>query len=312
MSHSPLRYLHSFLTVANEGSFVRAADRLAVSQPALSYQMRQLEQWLGVPLFERSGRKLVLTRAGASVRAWCRDAFAGLDELRAALHSGETERVSLKLASGSSFGRYVLMPALLTPSPESDAPLLDDVRLELAFGTDDEVFGHIESGRADLGFVYTPRTSRLFEHHAVYTEEFVLACGAQALHTHDTSRDAPRTLADCAALPFVTYDESDAVYGLWFKALFRRLPETTVSAHHVSDLEEVSTLVAAGMGWSVLPLHAIQEAVDRGRLQVVRPIVARRCLNTVFAVRRTSSFPSEAQDRLLMRLAQLDAAAAKG
>ncbi|WP_347333902.1 helix-turn-helix domain-containing protein, partial [Ralstonia pseudosolanacearum] len=40
MSHSPLRYLHSFLIVANEGSFVRAADRLAVSQPALSYQMR--------------------------------------------------------------------------------------------------------------------------------------------------------------------------------------------------------------------------------------------------------------------------------
>lgn len=113
MSHSPLRYLHSFLTVANEGSFVRAADRLAVSQPALSYQMRQLEQWLGVPLFERSGRKLVLTRAGTSVRAWCRDAFAGLDELRAALHSGEMERVSLKLASGSSFGRYVLMLSLI-------------------------------------------------------------------------------------------------------------------------------------------------------------------------------------------------------
>lgn len=63
------------------------------------------------------------------------------------------------------------------------------------------------------------------------------------------------------------------------------------------------------MGWSVLPLHAIQDAVERGRLQVVRPIVARRCLNTVFAVRRTSSFPSEAQDRLLVRLAQLEAAA---
>ena len=305
MSHSPLRYLHSFLTVANEGSFVRAADRLSVSQPALSYQMRQLEQWLGVPLFERSGRKLVLTRAGASVRAWCRDAFAGLDELRAALHSGEMERVSLKLASGSSFGRYVLMPALLTPSPESEAPLLDDVRLELVFGSDEEVFSHVESGRADLGFVYTPRTSRLFEHHAVYTEEFVLTCSPQALR----ERDAPRTLSDCAALPFVTYDESDAVYGLWFKALFRRMPETTVSAHHVSDLEEVSTLVEAGMGWSVLPLHAIRDAVGRQRLEVVRPVSARRCLNTVFAVRRTSSFPSEAQDRLLVRLAQLEALA---
>ncbi|ALF89403.1 MULTISPECIES: LysR family transcriptional regulator [Ralstonia solanacearum species complex] len=308
MSHSPLRYLHSFLTVANEGSFVRAADRLAVSQPALSYQMRQLEQWLGVPLFERAGRKLVLTRAGASVRAWCRDAFAGLDELRAALHSGETECVSLKLASGAGFGRYVLMPALLDPAPESDAPLLDDVRLELAFGSDDEVFAHVESGRADLGFVYTPRTSRLFQHHAVYTEEFVLACGAQALRERGA---APRTLADCAALPFVTYDESDAVYGLWFQALFRRMPETTVSAHHVSELEEVATLVAAGMGWSVLPLHAIRDAVASARLQVVRPVSARRCRNTVFAVRRTSSFPSEAQDRLLVRLAQLEAAAAK-
>jgi DNA-binding transcriptional LysR family regulator len=99
------------------------------------------------------------------------------------------------------------------------------------------------------------------------------------------------------------------VYGLWFKALFRRMPETTVSAHHVSDLEEVSTLVEAGMGWSVLPLHAIRDAVGRQRLEVVRPVSARRCLNTVFAVRRTSSFPSEAQDRLLVRLAQLEALA---
>ncbi|WP_347316952.1 LysR substrate-binding domain-containing protein, partial [Ralstonia pseudosolanacearum] len=111
-------------------------------------------------------------------------------------------------------------------------------------------------------------------------------------------------------LPFVTYDESDAVYGLWFRALFLRMPETTVSAHHVSELEEVATLVAAGMGWSVLPLHAIRDAVASARLQVVRPVSTRRCLNTVFAVRRTSSFPSEAQDRLLVRLAQLEAAAA--
>ncbi len=58
------RHINYFLAVAEHGSFTRAASALHVSQPALSQQIRQLEESLGVPLFDRSGRTIRLTDAG--------------------------------------------------------------------------------------------------------------------------------------------------------------------------------------------------------------------------------------------------------
>lgn len=60
------RHINYFLAVAEHGSFTRAASALHVSQPALSQQIRQLEESLGVPLFDRSGRTIRLTDAGKS------------------------------------------------------------------------------------------------------------------------------------------------------------------------------------------------------------------------------------------------------
>lgn len=60
------RHINYFLAVAEHGSFTRAASALHVSQPALSQQIRQLEESLGVPLFDRSGRTIRLTDADST------------------------------------------------------------------------------------------------------------------------------------------------------------------------------------------------------------------------------------------------------
>ncbi len=60
------RHINYFLAVAEHGGFTRAASALHVSQPALSQQIRQLEESLGVPLFDRSGRTIILTDPGSS------------------------------------------------------------------------------------------------------------------------------------------------------------------------------------------------------------------------------------------------------
>uniref|UniRef100_UPI000E2F9180 LysR family transcriptional regulator n=1 Tax=Klebsiella pneumoniae TaxID=573 RepID=UPI000E2F9180 len=64
-----LRHIRYFLAVAEQGNFTRAADALHVSQPTLSQQIKQLEDALGAPLFDRSGRRVQLTDAG---EAWMR------------------------------------------------------------------------------------------------------------------------------------------------------------------------------------------------------------------------------------------------
>ncbi|WP_268603244.1 LysR family transcriptional regulator, partial [Escherichia coli] len=64
-----LRHIRYFLAVAEQGNFTRAAEALHVSQPTLSQQIKQLEDALGAPLFDRSGRRVQLTDAG---EAWMR------------------------------------------------------------------------------------------------------------------------------------------------------------------------------------------------------------------------------------------------
>ena len=71
-----LRHLEYFLAVAEEASFTRAAARVHVAQPGVSAQIRQLEQELGQPLFDRSGRTVRLTEVGQAVLPYARAALS--------------------------------------------------------------------------------------------------------------------------------------------------------------------------------------------------------------------------------------------
>jgi DNA-binding transcriptional LysR family regulator len=80
-----LRQLAYFVAVAREESFTRAAERLHVAQPGVSQQIRRLEQELGAPLFDRSGKSPWLTPSGKALLPYARDALAATDAGRAAL-----------------------------------------------------------------------------------------------------------------------------------------------------------------------------------------------------------------------------------
>lgn len=100
-----LRHLRYFVAVADELHFRRAAERLHVAQPAVSEQVRKLEDELGVRLFDRSERSVSLTDAGAAL----------LTEARRVLHDAEAARLAARHASGRATGRLRIgyMPACL-------------------------------------------------------------------------------------------------------------------------------------------------------------------------------------------------------
>src|SRR5262245_47722007 len=88
-----LRRVRTFVTIAEQGSVSKAASRLHLSQPALSRQISELQQELGVPLFERVGRRLVLTSEGELLIEDCRTLLAcasSLGERAQLLRRGET------------------------------------------------------------------------------------------------------------------------------------------------------------------------------------------------------------------------------
>ncbi len=280
------RYLEAFLVVGRERSFSRAAALLHKTQPAVSYQIRRLEEQLGTTLLDRSRRRPSLTRSGAQLHQLCQRFFAEFERLQASLRAGTAAALEpLRIAAVSGFGRYVLFP-LLARQPE--------LRYSLRYPTADQVFAALEDGACDLGFVYLPRVSSRLETVPVWREELVLVGPTRAA--------APARLDDFAALPFVTYDESEYVFGKWFEALFGRQPRALRSRYHFEELEEVVSTVAAGRGWSIVPDHAVAAAARARQLAIVRPR-RRRVGNLIYAVTAAATVEHPAAAELLAALA---------
>ena len=108
-----LRHLRYFVVVAQEVNFTRAAQRLRIAQPALSSQIKKLEQELGVRLFERAGRGVRLTEAGQLLLQEARHHFAQIEQTVRAVQEtgyGEVGRLSLGFIPAAS--NSVLPPIL--------------------------------------------------------------------------------------------------------------------------------------------------------------------------------------------------------
>jgi LysR family cyn operon transcriptional activator len=296
------RFLRAFHTVCTEGGFGRAAVRLNCTQPAVSYQVRALERDVGAPLFERGGRRAVLTAAGRRLEEFCRRYFAELAQLAAEVTRGEPGRIEpLRIAAVSGFGRYVLFPALtalLQAEGGQATPHLD-----LRFRTAAEVLRLVETGDVDLGVVYLPKVSNYLAFRPLRHEELALIVAPSFRRGALAGRRLGR-LATWESVPFVTYLEGDYVFGRWFDAYFGAQPARTTSVHHFDELEEVIATVALGSAASVVPLDAARSAVDAGTVRVIRPVRGRRCINQVFAVTRAGGFLRPELERVLASLSQ--------
>jgi DNA-binding transcriptional LysR family regulator len=272
------RYADAFLSVCATGSITGAARALNRTQPAISYQIRKLEEALGSILLERHGRQVILTRAGRELRLLWQKQAVELEALQSQLaHGLGTPPAEYRVASVSGFGRYVLYPKLRALAAEKDN------HLTLWFRTADEVLRLVDAGDADCGVVYHTRTTNRLEFTPLYREELVLIVPAACR----TPAAAFRRLATYNELAFVTYEESEYVFGKWFQTNFRRQPRITRPVCTFTELEEAIDGVASGFGASIVPRDAI--AAWTSHLRVVRPS-GRACINQVFQVSRVGSF----------------------
>ncbi len=172
MTHEPLeiRHLRYFLAVAEAGSFSRAADRLGITQPAISQQMRDLEAGLRVALFQRRGKRILLTSTGMifqeHARAILRQVENFLQELssepgqlRGALHLGVVPILNV-----------ALVPHLLGLF----AAAYSGISLTVEEISSTEIETALEEGRMDVGLGFLTRHSPNLRYERLCTDEFAL------------------------------------------------------------------------------------------------------------------------------------------
>ncbi len=234
-----LRHLRYFLAVAEAGSFSRAADRLGVSQPNVSQQMRDLETALRVSLFQRRGKRILLTATGRifeeHARAILRQMETFLQEL--AVEPGQL-RGSLHLGVVPILN-VALMPQLLGIF----APAHPGISLNVEEISSTEIETALEEGRMDVGLGFLTRHSPNLRYERLCTDEF-------ALLVHKSHRWAKRRVVDVAEL------HQERLLQLPDTFVMRRMTDAVCRNHQVrprtvAEINAIETLLR-----SLEPLEA--------------------------------------------------------
>src|SRR5215475_5884881 len=168
-----IRHLRYFLAVAEAGSFSRAADRLGISQPSVSQQMRDLEAGLRVPLFQRRGKRILLTPRGLIFKEHARAVLHQLENFLQELNSGPGElRGALHLGVIPVLN-VPLVPELLG-SFTADHPAISITVEEIA---STEIETELEEGRMDVGLGFLTHHSPNLRYERLCTDQFALIVG---------------------------------------------------------------------------------------------------------------------------------------
>ena len=195
-----LRHLRYFVAVGEEEHFGRAADRLHIVQPALTRQVRQLEEEIGCALFERLKRGVRLTEAGKQFleesRRLLSDLDKGLDRTRL-VAQGKLGRLRVGVVETALYSAE--LPSILSKFRTS----WPDVRLELfQSGNSRVVTEQLRERKFDCGFVYVPPTGvRGLKSYGITSDQWVLACP----RAHRLAKSKRVRLGDLKHESFVWY-----------------------------------------------------------------------------------------------------------
>jgi len=254
-----LHLLETFCAVAETGSLSRAADALHLTQPAVTRQIKALEQDLGAVLLTRTSHGVELTPAGKAVLPQARAALAAVEACRrAAADASAVGAGHLRVAAG-----HMVMQFLLPPVLAEFKANFPDVQVELHTGHYQECLDSLLGYQTDLALISTPPTMSGVRAVPLLLDPVV----AVAAPAHALVQGKDVAMADLAGQIVLTLPR---------QAGFRQmvvgvLAGADINCHFAEQptVEAVKTMAGLNMGVAVLPLSAVADEVQRGRLSAV-------------------------------------------
>lgn len=257
-----LRHFRYFIAVAEELHFGRAAERLCMTQPPLSMQIRQLEETVGVPLFVRGSRPIALTAAGEVLlehaRAMLAQADSALQKARLTAR-GEAGHLSIAVTSASVIS---LLPRLIAVFKQR----YPAVQISVSEMVSREQLDALSRSDIDFGLIRPPVDRPTIDSLTIQVEPVVVAVP----RSHQLADLGKVPVGALNRAPFISFNRKTAAY-------FNFLANDLLSAHKVrpeivqtaTQLHTVMALVAAGLGVALVP-----EAAARIQLEdvVLRPL----------------------------------------
>ena len=282
--------LQALLAVAECGSFSKAANRLYVTQPAVSKRISTLEDELGSHLFDRVGRRISLTEAGRALLPRARRIIEAVEDSKRAI-ANLSDRVEGQLHIGTShhIGLHRLPPILRAYNNR-----FPQVELNIQFLDSEAACQAVELGELELGIVTLPvAPPTVLSTEPIWPDPLAVVTGPD----HPLSRRAALRPADLAPYPAVMPSPGTYTREL-VEAAFAPLglhPPVSLSSNY---LETIKMLVSVGLGWGVLPLSMVDADV------VAHPVTGLNLSRSLGVVQHTARTLSNAAAAMLELLHQ--------
>jgi LysR family transcriptional regulator, transcriptional activator of the cysJI operon len=258
------RQLAAFCAVVERKSFSQAAERLGVTQPAVSLQIRSLEERLGTQLLDRSGRRVEPTEAGLRLYASAQKLLALEDQLLAEVAGDEAGEMSGTLELGASTGPGgTVVPLLLCEFGE----LHPNVRVRLSVFDTQTVVEQVAGRALELGVVGAARRHRGVVFEPLFRDEVVLACppdhrfAGKTISLDDLRSEPLFVMQEGAGVRLVIEDE--------LRSIGVRLRDLEVRAE-LGLQESVRSAVAAGHGVTFISRTGIESDLAAGTIATAR------------------------------------------
>jgi len=275
--------LQAFLAVAETGSFSRAAERLFLTQPAVSKRIAALETELGTPLFDRIGRRIQLTEAGRALLDRAHSLLRQLEDIRRSITNLAGEVAGpLALATSHHIGLHRLPPAL---KRFHDA--YPNVHLDLRFMDSEKACSAVARGELELAIVTLPPSIEApLASELLWEDPLDFVVGTE----HPLSQSSQPDPSDLLDYPAILPGPGTFTRELILNA-FGPLRDRIRIGMATNYLEVLKMLASIGLGWSALPRTMIDDSLH---VLQIRKIAIGRRLGIVTHDARTLSNAAQA------------------
>jgi DNA-binding transcriptional LysR family regulator len=284
--------MHVFELVATLGGFTRAAEVVGLSQSAVTRQIQTLEDKLGVPLFERTTRKVVLTLAGRSLLAEARKLNGNLEDLLVRFRSEHVEGAKRVRVGFSRTIGLATLPGFLAPFHRR-AP---EVRLQVSHEGSGELLAALLDHRLDIAVVSAPkRLNPSLEVRHRFTDEFELIVSANDEPPPGKTPIAPSRLRAWAQRRSWILLDTASNTGGNLAHWIRDVGWQASAVMELDNFEVIIHLVAMGLGASLVPRRALA-AYPRKHALIRVPLSKRFTREIIMVTRRGHALQKHVRD----------------
>lgn len=254
-----LRQLEYFIVLCQELHFTRAAEKLRIAQPSLSQQIRLLEHEVGMPLFDRIGKKNILTDAGKTLLHHSYNVFHEISQARAAISELQgLERGTLKIGSLLTVVNYLLPPTII--GFHNTYP---NVELSVQGLRTGDIYKGLLQNELDLGIVFLPIEHEDLEAIPIYEENLALAVSIN----HPFAHKEFVTLQILNDTPSILLPENYFLRQV-VNEQCRSMNFTPKPVLEMTTMESIIQMVSKGVGVTILP-KAYLDYIDNPQIKTI-------------------------------------------